>query len=356
MNSFNDLKTLNKLVSFIMPVFNSEKYIVNSINSLIIQTYKNIEIIIVNDGSTDNTKKIIESFSIFDKRVKVYNLERNGLVYCLNYGINKAKGYWIARMDADDISLPNRIERQLFWLDQTKADICGTFTKTFGSFPNRIIKHSLNDQSIKIELIFGSSFSHPSVVIKKHILLKFLYNSKFEYCEDYDLWLRLAVANFKMTNIPEILLYYRIHSEQISANKIGIQTSMKLELLRNYLNNNNLYNFNEDLISEFINLLSYSPITDYSKIKSIINILFENTNTQQRELVYKYLSRIFLKNLLLKNNLISEWIYLNKKFKINVNYFIVGFFYLTLKFNIDINKILLFRKLNNIYIWLTNLK
>ena len=204
-------------VSVILPVFNGEKYIGDAIESVLDQTFRDFELIIINDGSTDGTLTLLERYRRSDSRVVIVSRENKGLVETLNEGISLATGFWIARMDADDVAHPNRFERQLHWLQQTDADICGSWIKYFGTSDRRVLQHPESDEAIKAEMLFGSPFAHSTVMMKTELVSQLLYSKEWETCEDYDLWERAVHAGWRMTNVQQVLLSYRLHKAQVSS-------------------------------------------------------------------------------------------------------------------------------------------
>ena len=214
-----------------MPAYNAEKYIAESIESILSQTFTDFEFIIINDASTDSTKEIIESFQ--DSRIILINNEQNlGVAKSLNIGIATAKGKYIARMDADDISLPERFQTQFNFMEKNPdIDICGSWTETFGD-NQCIIKVPEKHNDIKDELFFSCSMLHPTVIFKKNLNLQ--YFSDFPRAEDYDLWCR-KINDWNFANIPEVLLLYRIHE-----NQIGMVNKAKQVDDTNYINLRNL--------------------------------------------------------------------------------------------------------------------
>ena len=224
------------LISVVLPVYNGEKYLVEAIDSIREQTFKNFELLIIDDGSTDNSLAILKSYQRLDQRIQLIARENRNLATTLNDLIDLSQGEWIVRMDQDDISLPNRIERQLEWLEQTGADICGSWVELFGISHKYILKHSQTDQSIKAELLFGAPFAHPSVIMRSALAKKLRYDKIWEMAEDYDLWERAAHSGWKMTNVQEVLLLYRQHAKQItnyssSQNHILVHYAEKIHIL-----------------------------------------------------------------------------------------------------------------------------
>ena len=207
---------MTKKISVVMSVYNAKKYLAEAIESILNQTYSNFEFIIINDGSTDSSLKVIQQYAQKDQRIICISRENKGLVFSLNEGITRAKGQYIARMDADDISLPERFEKQLAWLDTTGADICGSNILIFGDCRPTNTKYYTEDKDIKCQLLFVNPFSHTTVMGKSHLFKKTLYREDYRHCEDYRIWVDMALSGVSMTNCPEVLLKYRIHNNQVT--------------------------------------------------------------------------------------------------------------------------------------------
>ncbi len=206
-------------VSVVMPVYNGEKYLREAIDSILNQTFSDFEFIIINDCSADSTEQIIMSYTD-DRIVYVKNEKNMGVAESLNRGIDLAKGEYIARMDADDISLPERFEKQVKFMDKhTDIGVCGSNIFLFNE-DGILREHTFLSEyeDIKVGMLFGCSFAHPSVIIRKSVLKEnnFKYNSQFEKTEDYELWGRLAEV-CKLYNINEFMLKYRIHKNQVTS-------------------------------------------------------------------------------------------------------------------------------------------
>ena len=206
-----------------MSVYNGEQYLKEAIESILNQSFKNFEFIIINDGSTDETKHFIKSYN--DIRIVYLENEKNiGLTKSLNLGIKKAKGEYIARMDADDISFCTRLQKQMNLLEiKPELDICGTF---YTILPNGIKRFlPVTNSDIKLSIFNGiNPIAHPTVMFRKSSLYKFnlFYNENIQYGQDYELWTR-ALPNFTFENIPEQLLLYRQHEKQITHEKQFLQ-------------------------------------------------------------------------------------------------------------------------------------
>lgn len=204
-------------ITVLMPVYNAEKYLNEATNSILNQSFTDFEFLIINDGSTDDSKRIIQSYN--DRRIRYVENEKNlGLIETLNKGFDLALGEYIARMDADDISLPNRLEEQVRFLESSPdIGIVGSQIKTIGDIDGYIRRRPTNPDEIKCALLFDTPLAHPSVVIRKKVFADngLKYDPDFKHAEDYELWTR-AVDCTKAANIDKVLLYYRIHQKSVS--------------------------------------------------------------------------------------------------------------------------------------------
>ncbi|QQL50204.1 glycosyltransferase family 2 protein [Mucilaginibacter ginkgonis] len=211
---------MQPLISVILPVHNGEKYLKEAVNSILNQTLVDFELIIINDGSTDNTYNILRSFN--DGRVKIINnAEKLRVVRCLNLGIQMAKGKYIARMDADDISVLTRFEKQVEYFDAHPAiDICGSYVDVFGN-KEFVLRTYEDHDDIKAALLFLNVVTHPSVMFKSASFKSrsLLYDEAFVNAEDYGLWID-AMDTMKFATVPMVLLNYRLHDENISIKKL----------------------------------------------------------------------------------------------------------------------------------------
>lgn len=209
---------MKSLISVILAVCNGERFLKEMIDSLINQTYKNIEIIVVVNCSQDTTLKILQDYD--DERIRIYETNICQLNFNLNYALSHAKGEYIVRIDADDIAVPERFSKQIIYMD--KYDIVGSNIMYIDEGSNTIgcKNYPENNKEIRKKIYYKSVIAHPSVMIKKEILLK---NSGYmggKVSEDYDLWLRLMRdPSIQFHNIQENLTLYRIHSKQARGNK-----------------------------------------------------------------------------------------------------------------------------------------
>ena len=208
-------------ISVIMSVYNGEDHVENAIKSILSQSYSNFEFIIVNDGSTDNTAQILSNST--DPRIRILTNDKTiGLTKCLNRAASIAKGVFIARMDADDISIPHRFETQIAFLEknQDHALVGTAFYKIDESGKIlELVNPKFKNSDIKLHINKQNQFGHGSVMMRQKVFLEMEgYNEKFKYAQDYDLWLRISEKH-KFANIPEPLYCWRKTSECISIMK-----------------------------------------------------------------------------------------------------------------------------------------
>ena len=215
----------NPLISVLLPVYNAQDYLRESIDSILGQTFTDFELIIINDGSTDGSKAIIDSYA--DPRIMIIDQKNAGLPVSLNRAIAKAKGKYLARQDADDVSLPTRLSEQAAYLE-SHADcaLLGTWAQIIekDNLTNRTLTHPCENGEIQIKLLFYNCFVHSSVMIRKATLNQCgIYPEDPEKFppEDYDLWLRITQVA-QVANLPKMLLQYRELPGSISRQKLEI--------------------------------------------------------------------------------------------------------------------------------------
>jgi glycosyltransferase involved in cell wall biosynthesis len=207
-----------------MPVYNAEKYINNTIKSILNQTLQDFEFIIIDDASTDSSVNIIESYN--DSRIILYKSKKNvGYVANLNKMLNLAQGEFIARQDNDDISHPQRLQRQVDYLTKNPdVGVCGSYARFIGR-KRGLFKVPLDDKSIRALMIFQCPMIHPSVMIRSSTLVDGLkYDEELCPAEDYNMWFEIS-KKYKLANLPCPLLYYRLHGKNISILNREIQVT-----------------------------------------------------------------------------------------------------------------------------------
>ena len=218
---------LDNKISVILPVYNSQEFLSQSINSILNQTYKNFELIIIDDGSTDNSKEICEYFSKKDNRVIFIDNDHQGLTKSLNKGLEIAKGKFIARQDADDVSLPERFEKQINWFLKDEGRVlCGTNCKILNednSYKNNKSLKFTNSGIIK-KLKYSNCFVHSSTMFLRNSSQNLgNYDENLEYAQDYDLWWKLTTLG-EVGNLNEKLLILRNRKNSISVKNKNNQT------------------------------------------------------------------------------------------------------------------------------------
>jgi glycosyltransferase involved in cell wall biosynthesis len=199
-----------------MAVYNGEKYLPEAIESILSETFTDFEFLIVDDGSTDRTQEIINSYQ--DPRIRlISNPENVGLTRSLNRGLDLARGEYIARMDSDDISLPERLAKQQTYMDtHREVAVCGTWAKDIDSAGTVTgVRETPVGDDLEREYWRPSPIIHPSAIIRRAHLNGLRYDDQIRYAQDFDLWLRLKPQH-KLANLPEHLLLYRVHSDSIT--------------------------------------------------------------------------------------------------------------------------------------------
>ena len=224
------------LISVLLCMYNDEKFIQNSVNSIISQTYKNWEMIIIDDGSQDNTYNIVKQ--IKDPRIKIYRQKNKGLTRSLNIAANHAKGEFLARQDADDISLPNRFERQIE-LFQVNPDyyIVGSdlaFINEDGDIVETRTSARNKLQAIQTLSRLSAPFGHGSLMLRKIAFDQINgYDESYPVSQDFDLLLRISQLDGEMGSVPEILYQWRVHPESVTSKKWWVQLIQSLKAHKN---------------------------------------------------------------------------------------------------------------------------
>lgn len=220
----------NRLVSVVMPTYNAAKYIGEAIESILKQTYKNVELLIVDDDSNDGTVEIITEFIKKDDRIQLIRGNKQGIGGALNLGIGIARGEYIARMDADDISLPMRIEKQVEYMEQNNdVGVCATQIQRFlhNKIDDKQLPEVFTDQDIKSGMLFSCIIAHPTVMFRKKLFDDGWRYTENVIAEDFDLWTRM-IPDVKFACIEEVLLYYRRGSHNASFRTAKEKNSYKL--------------------------------------------------------------------------------------------------------------------------------
>lgn len=265
-------------ISVIMPVYNAGKFLRQAIDSVLQQSFANFELIIINDGSTDDSEKTILNYS--DKRIRHFNQANQGLIATLNHLISEAKGLYIARMDQDDVSFPERLKIQSeFLAAHPSIGLVGSWVQVVDRNNDLLgtIKYPVAHDFIRANLALRTCFAHGSIMMRHS--LNPVYNRDFLHAEDYELWCRLALQT-QMANIPRILYQWRFHpastssvssqNQKSTAKKIQSAYAIRLlaqtsdNLTANYKNEKTLRGI-YPLVKLLANLLKKFPFSNFSK-------------------------------------------------------------------------------------------
>lgn len=253
------MKNSKPLISVVMSAYNAEDYIADAVSSIISQTFKDFEFIIIDDGSTDKTKQIISRYN--DPRIKVISRDNKGLVYSLNEGIRAANGKYIARQDADDISLPNRLKNEVEVIGKTNAVLVSTAFTMFDKDPNQFVGLQClinNNKVLKREMYVQNPFAHGATMFKKSAAIKAGLYIDVGPAEDYDLWVRLMGFG-EFAYVEENGYRWRINPKGISQ-KSSTQQAEVFRNINRKLNTKDIPNLSRSdtdiIISQVSNLPS----------------------------------------------------------------------------------------------------
>lgn len=210
-------------ISIVMSAYNAASFLKECIDSILTQTFEDFELIVVDDGSTDHSVEIIQSYT--DTRIRLIKSEHN-YIQSLNKGIGLAKGKYVARMDADDIMFPERLEEEFNFMEEhPDIDVCGSDVKVFNGQGIYPLPMSTEHNDIAAIMVIRCPFYHPTVMLRMEKIRNLffangrccLYDAQYKYGEDYALWVKLLKHNFRFGGIPKALLHYRISNQQITS-------------------------------------------------------------------------------------------------------------------------------------------
>lgn len=225
----------NPLVSVVLPVYNASEFLEEALTSVLDQTYKNLEIIVIDDGSTDGSEEILKKFD--DKRIRYYRHEKNqGLIPTLNQGFELAQGKYIARMDADDVIHHQKFEKQVIFLEKNEnIGMLGTWMKKFG-MQEGITTYPTNFEEIQWIMLYRIAFCHASILIRNSVLKEYglSFDINFLHAEDYDFGIRFMKVS-QITSLAEPLYYYRIHQNSVSNKHNVLQEHNTLRIIQRSL-------------------------------------------------------------------------------------------------------------------------
>ena len=225
-------------ISLIMSVYNGEDYLRDAIESVLNQTFRDFELIVINDCSTDSTGEILNRFAEADERIKVHTNEVNlRLPSSLNKAIALAQGKYIARMDADDICLPERLEKQYEFMEnnpKVALSSCRFMTLKNGVISSGGCGGKSDKESIKALLLVTNPILHPGIIAKADAIRNLGYDKNFTCTEDMELWTRFVMAGYDIEIMPEYLMIYRLHDKQITETTLEKQRKEVVAIQKNY--------------------------------------------------------------------------------------------------------------------------
>jgi glycosyltransferase involved in cell wall biosynthesis len=222
-------------ITVIIAAYNRAGLLRRSICSALEQSLPALEILVIDDGSTDGTDVVARELALADKRIRLIKLPHNlGPSSARNTGLDQARGDWIAILDADDICMPNRFARQVQFLQQSSLDLCGSWFVEFGQGLARTARWPHTEAALRAAMLFQSTICHPTVMARREVFDRYRYREEYRLAEDYDLFAR-AMADFRMANVPEVLLRYRRHPGQATQTQReameDVTKNIRLEIL-----------------------------------------------------------------------------------------------------------------------------
>ena len=274
-------------VSVVMPVYNRQKYIKSSVESILNQTFTDFEFIIVNDGSTDKTLEILKSYT--DKRIKIIENEKNsGIVFSRNRGLNNATGQYIAMMDSDDIAYSNKLMKQVDFLDKNKEyGMVGTWVKFIdenSKYTGGKWKLPAKPDLIPPIMLFRNYFVQSTILVRREAIPEWKYSPEFEIVEDSKMWFEVSL-NYKVLNLQEYLLDYRVHSDNITNTGHSKQMANSRKLYKLIFKNLDI-NITEKELDLHILIKNSNKISNIEELKNIENWLIKIINQNKKIQLY----------------------------------------------------------------------
>jgi len=228
---------MNPKVTVLLPVFNGAKYLTQAVDSILGQSFRDFEFLVIDDGSTDDSSRLVEAYG--DPRLRfIRNRANLGLVAALNKGLLAARGEYVARMDADDISHPRRLAKQVRFLDaHPRVGVCGSWVRFFPGENGYLWKLPQGPEEIRCWSFHTVGVAHPAVMLRRQLFIEhgLFYDAQYCHVEDYELWGR-ALHYMEFANLPEVLLDYRLSADQVcsrhSREQLEGMASLRAQKLR----------------------------------------------------------------------------------------------------------------------------
>ncbi len=310
----------------IMPVHNGEKFLGQAIESILNQTFKEFAFFIINDGSTDSSELIIKTYANADARIVYFSQEKAGLINTLNKYFGIAECRYLVRMDCDDIALPNRLEKQIGFLEENPE------VGILGSSVISIDEHNVEKEEIRFptthniicwKMLYTSGFCHPATVIRKEVFSALNgYAQEALYVEDYDFFIRSAKVT-RLQNLEDILFLYRWHPTSVSATFRDIQKRNHLHYSRMQVEAYKLMSFSDDCLI----FLKHSIVERKSTIPFIAKFLFALYAHFIRQHALTRNERIYIKNDVARKSIALMVIAFKENFFLGVSLFLRSFLF-----------------------------
>ncbi len=253
-------------VSVVVPTYNAGRYIAEAVTSILSQDFSDFELLLVDDGSTDDTATVVQPFAA-DPRVRLLRNERNmGLIATLHRAYAECRAQFIARMDADDICDPARLGRQVAFLrDHSEVGIVGGAIRFFGNVAPNVFQFPTDHEAIRPAMLFYCPLAHPALMFRRELVEQGLirYDDNFRHAEDYHLWSHLLLR-VTSANLPEVVLDYRLHAQQVSSDSSDKQYAASLRVRRQMLLECGLTPTDDEIaLHESVILERPLPMADY---------------------------------------------------------------------------------------------
>lgn len=216
-------------VSVVMATHNRAHFLTESIRSALRQKLEPVEVLVVDDASTDNTAEIVHQLRKSDSRIRLIHQPFNtGPSAARNTALQHAKGEFIAILDSDDVCLPTRFDHQIRHMQSHRVDICGSWFEEFGQGPTRVVRWPHAEVELRAAMLFQNTICHPTMMVRRAVFDRYQYQHDLRLAEDYDLVAR-AMAEYRIGNVPEVLMRYRRHANQATmAQRAAMERSTRL--------------------------------------------------------------------------------------------------------------------------------
>lgn len=284
------------MISVVLPVHNAQETLDESISSIVSQTYRHFELIVVNNASTDQSAAIAHQWKLRDDRIRIVDEPRKGLVFAFNRGMAEVKGDWIARMDADDVAHPERFQKQMDYMTKNpEVDVLGTQMRMFGA-KEKTTDFPLTHKGIALDLCFRNCIAHPTVMIQRQRIKNITYPEGYDISDDYIQWVRWS-QSYQFANLPDALLSYRVHSSQITRSKADIVKKTEKLVLKEAFKNQGIFlaDIDIDVHWRFCRQMEFQSGTEVLREARVLTKLWSKTskeNEEGRNIILNHFNRL----------------------------------------------------------------